>query len=88
MNRELAGHHLRNVRRAWAGANLCRGRLNAAHREAPTLGDTEVKVLQGQPTHDVDYYAWESVRILNIANRSLRQGFGAAPRWNTHVTNF
>lgn len=82
MNRELAGHHLWNLRRAWAGANLCRARLAAANDAAPVLdlGDTQVKDLRGQGGHDVDYYAWESVRILKIADKVIRAGLRGYPQ--------
>jgi len=60
VNAELAGRHLWNLRRAWAGANLCRARLAAAEDAAPVidLGSIQMKDLRGQLGHDVDYYAW------------------------------
>lgn len=77
MNVELAGHHLWNLRRAWAGANLCRDRLAAIEEAAPvidlgTLGP--MKDLRGQLGHDVDYYAWEGVRILKISEKVTKAG--------------
>ena len=76
MNVELAGHHLWNLRRAWAGANLCRSRLVEADAAAPILdlGSIQVTDLRGHAGHDVDYYAWEVVRILKIADKIVRAG--------------
>ena len=76
MDIQLAGHHLWNIRRAWAGANLCRDRLMTAENEAPVIkaGDIQIKDLRGHHGHDVDYYAWESVRILKIADKVVRAG--------------
>lgn len=70
MNVQLAGHHLWNLRRAWAGANLCRSRLAEAEAAAPILdlGTIQVRDLRGHAGHDVDYYAWEVVRILKIVD--------------------
>jgi hypothetical protein len=74
MNVELAGHHLWNLRRAWAGANLCRDRLAQAENSAPVIdvGELQIKDLRGQGGHDVDYYAWESVRILKIVDKVIK----------------
>lgn len=76
MNVQLAGHHLWNLRRAWAGANLCRSRLAEAEAAAPILdlGSIQVTDLRGHAGHDVDYYAWEVVRILKIADTIVRAG--------------
>ena len=76
MNVQLAGHHLWNLRRAWAGANLCRSRLAEAEAAAPILdlGSIQVTDLRGHAGHDFDYYAGKVVRILNIADRILRAG--------------
>lgn len=73
----LAGHHLWNVRRAWAGARYCRGRLEAIEAAAPRIKlDNGLEMIdhRGQPTHDVDYYAWEAVRIVNIAKKVAAAG--------------
>lgn len=71
VNVELAGHHLWNLRRAWAGANLCRDRLAQAVNSAPVIdvGAFQIRDLRGQAGHDVEYYAWESVRILKSSTR-------------------
>lgn len=76
MNAEVATQLLWNLRRAWAGANLCRDSLGAAADAAPVidLGSIQIKDLRGHASHDVDYYAWESVRILKIADKVIRAG--------------
>lgn len=77
MNSQLAGTHLWNLRRGWAGANLCRDRLMATAENAPRLIDgasIPVKDLRDQHGHDVDYYSWEAVRILNIAAKVVTAG--------------
>lgn len=78
MNRELAGQHLWNLRRAWSGANLCRQRLADANESAPVIdlgGDRPpIKDLRGRMAHDVDYYAWEAVRIIKIATKVVGAG--------------
>jgi hypothetical protein len=81
MDAQLAGIHLWNLRRAWAGANLCRDRLQAAHDAAPTidLGETQVKDLRGNAAHDVDYYAWEGVRIMKISEKVTSAGLRGGP---------
>lgn len=80
MNVELAGHHLWNIRRAWKGANLCRDRLIACEKAAPVIevGEHQIRDLRGHAGHDVDYYAWESVRILKIANKVVGAGLRGA----------
>ena len=76
MNIEVAGHHLWNLRRAWAGANLCRSRLAQAENSAPVIdaGAFQIKDLRGRAGHDVDYYAWEGVRILKIVDKVIKAG--------------
>ena len=73
MNVTLAGHHLWNLRRAWAGANLCRDRLAEIEDRAPLVGGI-AKDLRGLPNHDVDYYAWECVRLIKIAEKVVASG--------------
>jgi hypothetical protein len=82
MNVELAGHHLWNIRRAWEGANLCRDRLITREKAAPVIevGELQIRDLRGHAGHDVDYYAWESVRVLKMPTRSSGQGCVAPPR--------
>ncbi len=53
--------------RSWRGAETCRARLAALTTNAPAAGP--VKDLRGLFTNDVDYYALEAVRIMNIAGR-------------------
>lgn len=75
----LAGHLISHVRRAWAGAELCRARTNDRVEAAPRVGvldGIELADLRGQPSHDIDYYAWEAVRIVNIAEKVLSAGLG------------
>jgi hypothetical protein len=70
MSPELAGNRLWMLRRAWAGAVLCRDRHAAMVDAAPTLNvgaSLPIKNLVGIDFHDLDYYAWEAVRICNIA---------------------
>jgi hypothetical protein len=77
VNAQLAGRHLWSLRRAWAGAKLCRSRLSAADDAAPVIvdaGGIQVKDLRGQAGHDVDYYAWEAVRIVKIAEKAVAAG--------------
>ena len=77
MDQILAGLHLWHLRRAWAGANLCRDRLAEVKAAAPVLdvgGGQEVTDLRGHAAHDVDYYAWEAVRVLKIADKVVRAG--------------
>lgn len=68
----LAGRHLWNLRRAWSGANLCRDRLAEINDSAPVIAG--VKDLRGLPNHDVDYYAWECVRLVKIAEKVVASG--------------
>lgn len=77
MNPQLAGHRLWSLRRAWAGANLCRARLAAAADAAPVLtyvGGFAVRDLRGHAGHDVDYYSWECVRVIKIADKTIKAG--------------
>lgn len=77
MNPELAVRHLRNLRRAWSGATLCRQRLAEADESAPVIPlgyGFEIKDDRGHKAHDVDYYAWEAVRIMNIARKTVGAG--------------
>ena len=73
MNKTLASTHLRNLRRAWDGANLCRTRLQEAEDNAPILAGI-IKDMRGHAGHDVDYYAWECVRIMKIAEKVIKAG--------------
>lgn len=72
MTPELAGRLMFLLDRAWDGAELCRRRLEQAGSDAPRIG--QVVDLRGYAGHDVDYYAWEAVRIVNIAEKALAAG--------------
>jgi hypothetical protein len=95
VNRELAGHLLWHLHRAWSGACLCRRRLLGPAAMA-NVGEPIID-LRGRPDHplhlhteqdlddrhdhDVDYYAWEAVRIVSIAERVS----AAAVKGHLHV---
>ena len=73
---ELAGHRLWQLRRARRGAALSRRRLLQALDAAPVITQSlmgPVKDLTGTNAwtveHDLSYYAWEAVKILNIARK-------------------
>lgn len=73
---ELAGHRLWQLRRARRGAALSRRRLLEALDAAPVITQSAmgpVKDLTGTKAwtveHDLSYYAWEAVKILNIARK-------------------
>jgi hypothetical protein len=73
---ELAGYRLWQLRRARRGAALARRRLLEALDAAPVITQSSmgpVKDLTGTNAwtveHDLSYYAWEAVKILNIARK-------------------
>ncbi len=89
VNSQLAAHHLRSLRRAWAGANLCRERLDAAADGAPVLthaSGVAVRDMRSQAGHDVDYYAWECVRIIKLAETAIKAGLRGGADVNEALT--
>ncbi len=65
-----------------AGANLCRDRLAQTRESAPVIdlgdGRPAIKDLRGTASHDIDYYAWEAVRIIMIARKVVKAGLRGA----------
>jgi hypothetical protein len=73
---ELAGHRLWQLRRARRGAALSRRRLLDALDAAPIVTESAMGPVRDQTwlhawtiEHDVSYYAWEAVKIVNIARK-------------------
>ena len=73
---ELAGQRLWQLRRARRGAALSRRRLLDTLDAAPIITQSALGPVRDQTwpnawtvEHDVSYYAWEAVKILNIARK-------------------
>lgn len=70
MTPELAGRRLYLLRRAFDGATLCLSRHVDAIEGREVIGGA--RNLIGYRAHDVDYYAWEAVRIWKIASKTSK----------------
>jgi len=72
----LARIHLKNLARAWDGAEICRSRRAEVVASAPviTAGAYDMIDLRGDQAHDIDYYAWEASRIIKIAGKTVAAG--------------
>jgi len=76
VNPTLARIHLRNLERAWDGAEVCRRRRAEVVAAAPVIsvGVYNLIDLRGDQAHDIDYYAWEASRIIKIAGKVIAAG--------------
>lgn len=77
MNPRLADTHLWHLVRAWHGACLCRARLLSRDEPSQRVESGDGRAVAdfiGYRGHDVDYYAWEAVRIIKIAEKVVAAG--------------
>ena len=76
VNVELAGHHLSGICAARGPAQAFAVADSPKLRPPPPSLTSEASrhSLRGRAGHDVDYYAWEVVRILKIADKVVRAG--------------
>lgn len=88
MTPELASSLLHGVYRAWDGACLCRRRILEDPAEtAPGDHDVAPGQYRDSVGHDIDYYAWEAVRIMKIAAKTSSAGLGRSTALEAAVEN-
>lgn len=88
MTPEFAESLLHGVFRAWDGACLCRRRvLKDPTESAPNDADLAPRQYIDSVGHDIDYYAWEAVRIIKIADKAASAGLGTRSGLEAAITN-